>query len=191
MNRDERVYRVMLRIYPRQFLDAYESEMLVAFRDQRRDTHGGHTPWTQLLVDLARSAPAAWRDQLEDDVHTGAVAMKLIAIVAILVGVYETLNTILELVAGGLGDRGALVLLGLVLAAAIGLVLAGSGIALIRRGRDAARFATTACIACFVIFAVTGLMRAGLSGLATVAGLAFPVILLAFLMLHRPARSAL
>jgi hypothetical protein len=191
MNRDERVYRVMLRIYPRQFLDAYQNEMIVAFRDQRRDARGGHTPWAQLLVDLARSAPTAWRDQLDDDLHTGGGAMKTMAILAISVGIYETLNTIYELSAGGLGGRGGLVLLGLILAATIGVVLAGSGIALIRRGRAAARFATAACIACFVIFAATGMMRAGLSGLATVAGLAFPIILLAFLILNRSARTVL
>ncbi len=190
MNRDERIYRALLRVYPRQFLEGYEREMLVAFRDQRRDAGGERSPWPTLLADIGRSAPIAWRDQLDDDLRTGLGAMKAMALLAMAIGIYETLNTITELNVGGVGGRSGIALIGLTLAVAAGIGLVVLGIVLIRRGSDATRLAIRACAVCFVLFGVTAVTRAGLSGMANLAGLAFPLILLGFLAFSRSSRAA-
>jgi hypothetical protein len=190
MSRDERIYRAILRVYPRPFLRAYENEMLVAFRDRRRDDPHRHPPWPALLADIARSAPSAWRDHIDEDLHTGVAAMKAIAVLATVTGVYEILNTIFELAVGGVAGRGGIALLGLALAVAAGAGLVVSGIALIRRGRDAAKLATGASVACFVLFGVAAVTRAGLSGMASLAGLAFPLLFLGFLIFTRSSRAA-
>jgi hypothetical protein len=104
-------------------------------------------------------------------------------------GVYEILNTIFELAVGGVAGRG-IALLGLALAVAAGAGLVVSGIALIRRGRDAAKLATGASVACFVLFGVAAVTRAGLSGMASLAGLAFPLLFLGFLIFTRSSRAA-
>ena len=186
MNRDERIYRALLRVYPRSFLDAYESEMLVAFRDQRREACDGHAPWLSLLADLSQSAPIAWRDHI--NLHPKGAAMKAMAVLATMIGVYETLNTLVELTLGGVGARRGFALLGLGLAVAAGIGLLAAGIALLRRGRGAATFAASASVACFVLFGVAAVTRAGLSGMASLAGLAFPLMLLGALMFTRSSR---
>lgn len=186
MNRGERTYRAMLRVYPRPFLDAYESEMLVAFRDRRRESLDGRAPWLALLADLTRSAPVAWRDHI--NLHTQGAAMKAMAVLATMVGVYETFNTIVELTLGGAGGRRGIALLGLAFAVAAGIGLAAAGVALIRRGRSAATFATGASVACFTLFGVAAVTRAGLSGMASLAGLAFPLLLIGALMFTGSSR---
>jgi hypothetical protein len=188
MNREERIYRAMLRVYPRPFLDGYESEMLVAFRDQRRDGGDRHAPWPALLADISRSAPIAWRDYMEDTLHTGVATMKAMAVLATVIGGFEIVNTILELAAGGVGGRRGIALLGLALAIVAGIGLAAAGIALIRRGRDAVSLVTRVSIACLVLFGAAAATRPGLSGAANVAGLGFPLVFLGFLMFNRSSR---
>ena len=66
MTTSERVYRRLLRLYPRTFRAAYEDEMARLFLDQLRDAGAsgrrgalaGH--WLRSLADIVMSAPAAY-----------------------------------------------------------------------------------------------------------------------------------
>lgn len=60
--RSDRVYRLILHVYPRAFRDEYGEEMARTMRDQVRDasstrrTAGVITVWLKVLLDTARSA---------------------------------------------------------------------------------------------------------------------------------------
>ena len=55
MNTSERVYRWLLRLYPRDFRDEYGQEMALLFRDSARS--GSVRLWLQVLGDLVCHAP--------------------------------------------------------------------------------------------------------------------------------------
>jgi serine/threonine protein phosphatase PrpC len=75
--RSERLYRALLRAYPRAFREEYAGEMLLVFRDAsrgavgRRGTAGLLALWGNLLWDLAKTVPiqhlTIWRRQREGD----------------------------------------------------------------------------------------------------------------------------
>ena len=52
----ERVYRRLLRLYPRDFSDDYADEMTRLYRDRVRD-EGTTSVWLAFGADLARTAP--------------------------------------------------------------------------------------------------------------------------------------
>ena len=58
----ERVYRRLLRLYPRDFSDDYADEMTHLYRDRVRG-EGAASVWLALVADLARTAP---REQIVD-----------------------------------------------------------------------------------------------------------------------------
>jgi predicted permease len=62
----ERIYRALLRLYPREFRERFATDMAELFRDQRRGLEGprarlGH--WGRVLEGLGRTAPAEHLDQ--------------------------------------------------------------------------------------------------------------------------------
>ena len=81
----ERVYRRLLRLYPRDFADDYADEMTGLYRDRVRG-EGATSVWPTLVADLARTAPReqlstlvqdvrhAWRDPLTFAVTALALA---------------------------------------------------------------------------------------------------------------------
>jgi hypothetical protein len=182
----ERVYRVLLRAYPPRFLRSYEREMLLFFRQRRReDSANEFRFWGTLGSDIARSAPRQWREQFTHVLHTGDAIMKAMAIVAMLVGGVDALNALAEARASGFGGHDALSQVGLALAILAGAVMLAAGIALLRRGRDAASLANLAGIGAICVFAFIGLARPMLSGFAMLLGIGFPVALLIFLFAGR------
>jgi hypothetical protein len=63
VNISERVYRILLRFYPRRFLDDYRETLQQAFRDQLRDadTQGRRVHlWVGTVIDVVRSVPAVY-----------------------------------------------------------------------------------------------------------------------------------
>ena len=61
MNISERAYRILLRSYPRHFLDDYQEPLQQAFRDQLKDADTQARRvllWAGTVVDVVRSAPA-------------------------------------------------------------------------------------------------------------------------------------
>ena len=77
LTRSERLYRALLRAYPRAFREHYAREMLLVYRDVHREVMlrrgilGLLTLWGDLLWDLAKTVPIqhvnTWRRRGEDD----------------------------------------------------------------------------------------------------------------------------
>src|SRR5215469_10731859 len=62
-NISERLYRLMLRAYPRPFRDEYATEMLLVFRDAQADTTGDWsllTLWHVVIADFTASLCVQW-----------------------------------------------------------------------------------------------------------------------------------
>ncbi|MGH9374029.1 MAG: ABC transporter permease, partial [Vicinamibacterales bacterium] len=64
----ERVYRRLLRLYPRDFSDEYADEMTRLYRDRVRG-EGPMSVWLALVADLARTAPREQLSTLSQDVR--------------------------------------------------------------------------------------------------------------------------
>ena len=61
----ERVYRLLLRAYPRSFRSEYGGEMMLLFRDEYRGRNAFALGfWTTMVCDVARSATSMWLDVL-------------------------------------------------------------------------------------------------------------------------------
>lgn len=67
-NLGARLYRSLLRLYPREFRDEYGAEMAHLYRDRARD-EGALRVWLDLLVDIARTAPREQLGLLTQDVR--------------------------------------------------------------------------------------------------------------------------
>jgi hypothetical protein len=182
----ERLYRVLLRAYPARFRESYEREMVLVFRNQRREgATRALSYWTALLLDVARSAPPEWREELSSNIHPGGVLVKTMAIVAVLVAAFELVNTAAEVKMGGFAGRDPLAQAAIVAAMLAMLGLLAAGVGLLRRGRAAEPLARLAATGCLASFAFIGLARPMLSILAMLAGIGFPLALLAWLFARR------
>jgi hypothetical protein len=184
----ERIYGLVLRAYPAAFRTAYGREMLMLFRDRRRevaDADGGVRFWVEMLWDVARSAPAlrleALRARRDTDIPTEGGTMKTMAILAVLIGAFEAVNSLAEGWAGGVVNHDAYSLTGGTLGAAAGLALLAAGVAMLLRSRRAAALARGVAVACVAVFAIVAVAAPRLSLLATILGVAFPIALLLFL----------
>jgi hypothetical protein len=185
----ERCYRALLRAYPPAFLARYEREMMLAFRQCRRDAAGRATWfWAELLWDVARSAPAlrleAMRAGWSVDLHITEGAMKAMGILATLIGVLEVINSLIEGVGGGL-HRPGLQLLSVVLGVLGGVVMLVAGVAMLRRGAGAITQALGMAAACLVAFAIIQFAAPVMSVAAMLLGIGFSLVLLAFLLWQR------
>lgn len=109
--------------------------------------------------------------------------MKRMAIAAIVVAVFELLNTGTELRAGGFAGRDSLAQLALSLVVVSMALLLVAGIGLVRRGQSAVPLARIAAVGCLASFAFIGHSAPMLSGLAMLAGLGFSAVLLLYLFI--------
>jgi hypothetical protein len=156
--------------------------MMLVFRDRRREAAvSGTRFWAAILVDVARSAPGLRLEMLRvqrgGNIHIGEGKMKTMAILAMLIGAAEVVNSMVEAWASGGGFSVA----GGVIGALAGALLVASAIALLRRGPGAAAFAQAAAGACMAVFALFAALRPIFSNLATILGIGFPIVLLLFL----------
>jgi hypothetical protein len=186
MSAADRVYRLLLRAYPAEFRAAYEREMAQLFRDRRREASaGGVRFWAWLIWDMARSAPALRLEMLrvrpDGNIQIEGGTMKTMAILAILIGAMEAVNSVAEAWAGGIMLHGGYSLAGGAMGAVAGALLAASAIALLRRAPGAATLAQGAAIACLTVFVPIALLRPMFSIAATGLGIGFPMALLVFL----------
>ncbi|HEV7994331.1 MAG TPA: hypothetical protein VGP25_21080 [Gemmatimonadaceae bacterium] len=191
----ERAFRALLRAYPPDFRAGYAREMVQLFRDRRRVGHeAGMRFWMEIVLDAARSAPALRIERLRATGRRGNQltegTMRPIAILAVLVGVVQVANAMLEWSAGrsqsGDGYSVAGVALGLVAAA----LLVGAGIAMLRRGRDAAALARVAAVGCLVMVVLIRFVQPWMSIFGLLLGIGFPIALLVFLFLTRSSGPA-
>src|SRR5687767_11641229 len=67
VRRSERIYRWLLRLYPRDFRDEYGHEMALLFR--ARTSEGSVRPWLQVLGDLLFHAPREHWSTLKQDLR--------------------------------------------------------------------------------------------------------------------------
>jgi putative ABC transport system permease protein len=67
VRRSERLYRRLLRLYPRDFRDEYGEEMSLLFRD--RTSEGSSRLWPQVLGDLLVHAPKEHWSTLKQDLR--------------------------------------------------------------------------------------------------------------------------
>jgi hypothetical protein len=185
MSAAERAYRLMLRAYPPGFRAAYGREMVLVFRDRRREASArGMRFWWEMIWDVARSAPAlrldAFRMRWEGDIQTGEEKMRTMAILAVLIGVAEAANALVEGRAGGIAN-GGFWLAGVSLTIVAGALLLAAGILMLRRAPGAVRWAQAAAIICLTVVVLIRLVQPWMSIFATLLGIAFPIALLLFL----------
>lgn len=193
MSAAERAYQFLLRSYPRGFRDEYGREMVLAFRDQRREVQQTAVSfWVETLVDIARSAPPlqleALRSRGDRFIQTGEGTMTkmTMAILAIMIGALEAMNALQEVWGAGIVNHDSRSLLGGTIAMVAGGLLITAGIALLRRSPNAAMLAQAAAVTCLVVFAFLALALPLLSAFAILLGIGFPIALLGFVRWDRP-----
>ena len=185
MRAAERVYRLLLRAYPAGFRAEYGREMVLVFRDRRRDESArGIRFWSEMIWDVARSAPAlrldAFRIRWEEDIQTGEEKMRTMAILAVLIGVTEAANALAEGWAGGIAN-GGFWLAGIILTVVAGTLLVVAGVAMLRRAAGAVPSARVAAITCLTVVVLIRLVDGWMSIFGTLLGIVFPIALLFFL----------
>jgi hypothetical protein len=146
-----------------------------------------------MIWDVARSAPEqrmqAPRETSGPHFNIKEGIMKTMAILAILVGALEVVNSLAEAWAGGVVPHGGASLAGGTIGALAGALIVASAVALLRRAPRAVAFAQGAAMSCLAVFVCIAVVRPMFSGLATLLGIGFPVAMLVFLFSTR-GRSA-
>lgn len=175
----DKVYRLLLRAYPAELREEYGREMLLTFRDARRDR--------------VVSEPQFWLDIIRDIARTSAAhaAVNTIAVIAALSGGVLGASAIVETVAGGGLNRDgvSLVVLGAIVVAAV--LLLRCGVALWRRRDDSSTIVRRAATACLVIVGVVAVYRPILSVFGRLLGLTIPLVLLALTRRPRGTRRTI
>jgi hypothetical protein len=187
----ERVYRLLLRVYPRAFRSEYGGEMTLLFRDEYRMRDVTAVAfWASMVWDAAHSAMSMWVDvwlapETEYN-RTLEVIMKLAGSLAVLFGLFGALNTLAETVAAMRGTLEGAHLLAILLGAASAALLLIAGAALWRSSVSRRHTATIALVASLVILLIARLTHPWMSGLSQLVGMGSPIALLA--VLHWPGR---
>ncbi len=191
MNGAERVYRILLLAYPLSFRREFEHEMVLFFRDQRREgAVRGAAYWLALCADTIRSAPREWHARFTEISLIGGLFMKTMAVLAMMIGAFQGFNGMREATAINFSGRPGLEQAGLTLAILSSLFLIVAGAALLRRGRDAAGLARAAAIATICSFVFMGATSPVLSIFAMLLGTVFPAAMLVYLFINRSAGPA-
>lgn len=188
--RAEQFYRVLMQAYPPGFRNAFGREMTLVFRDQQRDGLVAWRYWIALIIEVASTAPRLWAEEVRESFLNMETAMKLMSVLAILVGVLETANGLVESQAFAFGQRDTLSQVVLVLSIASAVLMTFAGLALLLRGRAARTMGRLAAVGCLATFAFMASARPMMSVAATGVGLAFPVALLVTLLVKRGAATS-
>jgi hypothetical protein len=186
----ERVYGLLLRVYPSDFRSEYGREMMLIFRDEYRMRDAAAlTFWVSMLWDVAHSAMSIWADVwfAEENQYTQieGVIMKVAGIMAVSLGVFGALNAVVE----GVAMRGTLErppLWGVVLGGVAGVLLIAAGSVVVRSTRSARSTATVTLVASLLIILIVRLTHPWMSELSELIGIGLPIALLA--ALHWPRR---
>jgi hypothetical protein len=187
----ERVYRLMLRAYPSGFRAEYGQQMALFFRDRRREVGTLRISfWAALIWDVARSAPAlrfeaaraAW---CATDIQIMGGKMKAMAILTIVIGAIEVVNSAIEGWLGGIVNHGGSSLAGGAMGIMAGALLVAAAVALLRGSPGAAALVSGAAIACLAVFAGVALVRPMFSIFSNILGIGFPIVLLVFVRTTR------
>src|SRR5438093_11518477 len=101
----DRIYRTLLRLYPREFRDEYGAEMTQTFRDDWADDPRPRR-WLELATDVARSAPQEHAHVLLNDLRyalrtvrrTPAFSVAVILTVALAIGANTAIFSVVNAV---------------------------------------------------------------------------------------------
>jgi hypothetical protein len=187
----ERVYRLLLRAYPRDFRSEYGGEMMLLFRDDYRGRKAAALGfWVSMVCDVARSATSMWVGVLcaraKDYTRIVEVIMKLAGVLAVLLGVYGVVSAFAEAVAGMRGTPSGAYILAVSLGVIAAALLLTAGASLLRSPVSGRPAATIATLASLVIVLIARLLHPWMGMLALIVGIGFPIVLLA--ALHWPNR---
>ena len=105
MRAADRIYRTLLRLYPREFRDEYGAEMTQTFRDDWADDPRPRR-WLELATDVARSAPQEHAHVLLNDLRyamrtarrTPAFSVAVILTVALAIGANTAIFSVVNAV---------------------------------------------------------------------------------------------
>jgi len=179
----ERVYRLLLRVYPSDFRSEYGREMTLVFRDEyrTRDTNA-FAFWVDMLCDAAQSAISIWAHaalaRVRHYTRTLEAIMKLAGVLAV--------NALTELVPAMQGTHGGAHFAAIVLGFVAAALLITAGTALFRGTLSGRHGATMALAASLVTIVVARLTHPWMSMLSQLVGIASPLALLA--AMHWPRR---
>ena len=183
----ERIYCLLLRAYPPDFRAEYGREMVLLFRDQCQESEVRSLGfWAAVICDVARSAPAlrveAWLTRGSESTRTMEVVMKLVAMLAMLLGVFGALNAGIEWGAAATQAIQGTHTLSLVLGVLASVLLLAGGVAILLRMRQAAR---VALLASLVFIVAARVLFPWMSVLSQLVGMGLPVALL--ITLYKPS----
>jgi hypothetical protein len=191
----ERIYRLLLRAYPKSFRSEYASEMMLIFRDEYRATNVAAALgfWITMVSDVARSGTSVWLDvvraRLKDYTRLVEVIMKIAGIMAVLLGVYGIANALAEAVPGMHGTVGSAYVIAVVLGIVAAALLVIVGATLLRSPESARHTATIATLGSLVAVVVARLLHPWMSVLALIVGIGLPIALLAALQWPNGGRT--
>ena len=180
----ERVYRLLLHVYPKSFRSEYGAEMLVLFRDQYRgDNAHAVRFWITMVCDVAQSATSIWMEALSARVndYTRIVEgiMKIPGVLAALLGVYGVVSALTEAVAGMRGAPSGPYVLAVVLGTIAAALLLTAGAALLRSPVSGRNTATITLLASLVTVLIARVLHPWMGTLALIVGIGSPILLLA------------
>jgi hypothetical protein len=187
----ERVYRLLLRVYPRDFRSEYGREMTLLFRDEYRMRDATALAfWARMVWDAAHSAMSmwvgVWLARGKEYTRTFEVIMKLAGTLAVLFGVFGALSALAEGVAAVRGTLGGAYLLAILLGGTAAALLITAGAALWRSKLSGRQTATIALVASLVIIVIARLTFPWMSTFSQLIGIGLPIALLA--ALHWPGK---
>jgi len=192
----ERVFGMLLRAFPPCFRAEYGTEMMQLFRDRRRhERMSAVQVWAETIWDVATSAPALRLEALRVEAsrmtgrqshhHIREGTMKPMAMLAVVIGAVEAVNTLIEGWAGRANFGNEAWMLALSLGVVLSVLLVAVGVSLLRRGWDAAGWARLAAVGCLICVVIVRVAYGWMSVFATLLGVGFPLALLAYLMFAR------
>jgi hypothetical protein len=185
--RAERVYALLLRAYPPAFRARYAREMTLCFRDLMRDRGTlGVGFWIEIVADVARSAPPLRADALrarwnpKERVEEGR--MKTMGILAVVIGLLQAINALVELNGGGTtGWPGLVVAMAIVLS----VLLVIAGIALLARASSAPTLSRIAAVCWLALVVLARAVHPWMSIFSTLLAIVFPLALLVHVQMMR------
>ena len=116
---------------------------------------------------------------------------QIVASMAVLGGAFEVVNVLRELGASGNVSGGGIYGLAVAMSVLAGLLLAGAGVALFRRGAAATRVARVAAVACLALVIGVQLAFPVISIFARLIGIGIPIALLLVTRRGDPSVAAL
>ena len=185
--RAERAYALLLLAYPAEFRSTYGREMTLTFRDLVRDTDSpGIGFWMGILADVACSAPVLRAESLRArwaaNLRLEDGRMKTMGVLAVLIGLLQAVNAVVELNAGGTAGWPGLVV---AMAIVVSVLLVIAGVALLAGASSAPTLSKIAALCWLVLVALVRAVHPWMSIFATLLAVVFPVTLLVYVWMGR------